>query len=498
MMVVEAVSSNAVVTTQDTQTQLLAGIEPGVLLAGKYRVERKIGEGGMGVVVVARHLELDELVAIKFLLPDALCNPEAVMRFSREARASVKIKSEHVARTLDVGKLDNGVAYMVMEYLQGTDLDVRLQETGPLPIEEAVDFTLQTCHALADAHVMGIIHRDVKPSNLFVVRKSDGNESIKVLDFGISKITGAAASSTDMSMTRTQTLMGSPHYMSPEQMASSRNAGPSADIWALGVTLHELITGQAPFDGENIAELCHRVLTQPPPRLCQWRQDMPQGLQAVVDRCLEKEPAKRYLDVAELAVALIPYGTDRGRLSAEAAWRVLQGASTSLSALVLTPSPGNSHSSVSKRFSGGTVASWSHTNPQYKRRNKLWVGSIAAMLLIGVIASAIVIARTRIPLTSSIVAVPLSQPAAVVGANITAGGLTASVSPAIALVTEPVSIPAPATSGKFPSSRTGMKEAPPDPMPAVGRWAAAPPKRAQKLKNRPKTSETADFGGRVF
>jgi len=497
-MVVEAASSNAVVTTQDTHAQMLMGIEPGALLAGKYRVERKIGEGGMGVVVVARHLELDELVAIKFLLPDAASNPEAVMRFSREARASVKIKSEHVARTLDVGKLDNGVAYMVMEYLQGTDLDVRLRESGSLPIEQAVDFTLQTCHALADAHAIGIIHRDVKPSNLFVVRKSDGNESIKMLDFGISKITGAAAGGTEMSMTRTQTLMGSPHYMAPEQMASSRNVGPSVDIWALGVTLYELISGQSPFDGDSITELCSQVLTQPPPRLCQWRQDVPQGLQAVVDHCLEKDPAKRYLDVAELAVALIPYGTDRGRLSAEAAWRVLQGAGMSRNALVPLPTPGEPHPGAPNRFNTGAVASWTQTNPQYKRRNRLWIGSVASMLLIGAIASAIVIARARMPLTPSIVVVPLSQPAAVVDASNSAGVLKASVSHSIAWVTEPARIPAPDTSGRFLSSRTDKKEAASDPLTAVVRGAAAPSKRPQKLKNKAKTSETTDFGGRVF
>jgi len=492
-MVVEAVSSSAVVTTQDTHPQVLAGIEPGALLAGKYRVERKIGEGGMGVVVVARHLELDELVAIKFLLPDAASNPEAVMRFSREARASVKIKSEHVARTLDVGKLDNGVAYMVMEYLQGTDLDVRLRESGPLPIEQAVDFTLQTCHALADAHAIGIIHRDVKPSNLFVVRKSDGNESIKVLDFGISKITGSA----DMSMTRTQTLMGSPYYMAPEQMASSRNVGPSVDIWALGVTLYELISGQSPFEGETITELCSQVLLQPPPRLRQWRQDVPQGLQAVVDHCLEKEPAKRYLDVAELAVALIPYGTDRGKLSAEATWRVLQGAGRSQNAWVPSQTPRDPNAGAPNRFNTGAVASWSQTNPHYKRRNKLWIASIASMLLIGAIASAVVIARSRMSLTPSIVVVPLSQPAAVVGTSNAAGVLTASELSPIALVTEPARNPGPDTSGKLLSGRTGIKEAPLDPLTTVGH-GPAPTKRSQKLKNRAKASETTDFGGRVF
>ena len=307
----------------DSGSQVTDGVREGEVLAGKYRIERRIGEGGMGMVVVAHHLELDEPVAIKFLLPQALGNSEAVMRFAREARASVKIKSEHVARTLDVGKLENGAPYMVMEYLQGADLSARLRSSGPLPIDQAVNFTLQACQALADAHAIGIIHRDIKPSNLFVIRKTDGNESVKVLDFGISKVTGAAAAGTDMGMTRTQTLMGSPLYMSPEQMASSRDVGAASDIWALGVTLHELLTGKTPFEAESITELCSKVLTQPTPRLREWRPGVPDGLQAVIDRCLEKEPAKRYSNVAELAIALMPFGTKRGRLSAEGAARVL-------------------------------------------------------------------------------------------------------------------------------------------------------------------------------
>jgi eukaryotic-like serine/threonine-protein kinase len=160
------------VQTMDTQH-----IAPGQLLGGKYRIERLLGEGGMGVVVAARHLELDEPVAIKFLLPEALANTEAVGRFAREARAAVKIKSQHVARTIDVGKLDNGAPYIVMEYLDGMDLSARLRKFGPLSVDDAVSFALQTCEALADAHALGIIHRDLKPAHLFVVHATDNGNS---------------------------------------------------------------------------------------------------------------------------------------------------------------------------------------------------------------------------------------------------------------------------------------------------------------------------------
>src|SRR5262245_59127005 len=164
-------------------------VREGEVLAGKYRVDRVLGVGGMGVVVAAHHIELDDKVAIKFLLPETLENGEAVARFAREARAAVKIKSEHVARVSDVGKLESGAPYMVMEYLVGSDLAGWLDERGPLPIDQVVEFVLQASEAIAEAHSLGIVHRDLKPANLFAIRRPDGALSIKVLDFGISKMT---------------------------------------------------------------------------------------------------------------------------------------------------------------------------------------------------------------------------------------------------------------------------------------------------------------------
>jgi serine/threonine protein kinase len=198
---------------------MFTGVREGELLAGKYRVERVLGEGGMGVVVAARHVELDERVALKFLLPGTLGQPDAVARFLREARAAARIRSEHVARVTDVGTLETGVPYMVMEFLEGADLSRILREHGPLPIEDAVDYVVQTCEAIADAHALGIIHRDLKPANLMLVTRSDGGSCVKVLDFGISKVSGPGQDA--MAMTSTSTILGSPIYMSPEQMTSS-------------------------------------------------------------------------------------------------------------------------------------------------------------------------------------------------------------------------------------------------------------------------------------
>jgi len=199
-------------------------------LLGKYRVDRILGAGGIGIIVAAHHLQLDERVAIKFLLPDALKSADVVARFAQEARAAVKIKSEHVVRVIDVGTLPSGSPYMVMEYLEGIDLGGYLQLHGALPTAVAAEFVLQACEAIAEAHALGIVHRDLKPPNLFVTRAADGSPLIKVLDFGIAK-----AGVGDLQITRTQAVMGSPGYMSPEQMRSSKSADARRDIWAIGV-----------------------------------------------------------------------------------------------------------------------------------------------------------------------------------------------------------------------------------------------------------------------
>ncbi len=307
-----------------------AGVEPGQVLAGKYRIDRVLGEGGMGVVVAAHHLQLDQQVAIKFLLPEALRNADAVARFGHEARAAVKIKSEHVARVIDVGTLETGAPYIVMEYLQGADLEVVLEKNGPLPVVDAVDFTLQTCEALADAHALGIIHRDLKPANLFCIRGSDGLQCIKVLDFGISKLTGAGGAGAGMGMTRTTAVMGSPLYMSPEQMQSSRNVDVRTDIWAVGVILYELLAGKPPFLGESIPELCMKIMTAAPEPLVRVRGDVPAGLESVILRCLAKDRTQRYPHVAALAVDLRPFAPPRSKISVERAWRILSASSPDL------------------------------------------------------------------------------------------------------------------------------------------------------------------------
>ena len=301
-------------------------VRQGEVIAGKYVIERVLGEGGMGIVVQATHMHLDERVAIKFLLPQALGNEEAVARFAREARAAVKIKSEHVARVSDVGTLETGAPYMVMEYLHGQDLAELVRTQGPLPTQDAADYLLQACEAIAEAHALGIVHRDLKPANLFLIRRADGSPCVKVLDFGISKMTSPGSSGSDLGMTRTHAIMGSPLYMSPEQMASTRDVDARADIWALGAILYELVTGRVPFQADTMPQLCGMILQEPVPPPRSVRADVPDALQDVILHCLEKDRTKRFQNVAELAVALAPSAPRSSLRSAERIARVLSAA----------------------------------------------------------------------------------------------------------------------------------------------------------------------------
>jgi serine/threonine-protein kinase len=360
-----------------------AGVREGDVLAGKYRVERVLGIGGMGVVVAAHHIQLDEKVALKFLLPEALGNSEAVSRFAREARAAVKIKSEHVARVSDVGTLPSGAPYMVMEYLDGGDLAAWILERGPLPIEQAVEFVLQACEAIAEAHALGIVHRDLKPANLFCVRRADGRLSVKVLDFGISKMSQFGGSGPS-AVTQATALMGSPLYMSPEQMRSAKEVNSQTDIWALGIVLFELFTGKPPFLGESLPELFYRVSSQPPPSIRGFRPEVPAGLELVILRCLEKDRQQRYPNVAELALALLPFAPRSSKGSVERISGIIQAAGLSTSALALPPSPQMMQGTVA---SAGTSPPVSHTAagvPGLAPRRGVFVGlGLAGILVLG-------------------------------------------------------------------------------------------------------------------
>ncbi len=285
---------------------------PGDVLVGKYQIERLIGRGGMGAVFAAQHMLLNQRVAVKLLLGELACSQEATSRFMNEARAAAQIQGDHVARVLDIGQLPSGTPYMVLEYLEGTDLAGLLQQRGVLGIAEVADYALQALDALAQAHAAGIVHRDLKPANLFLARRHDGTNVVKVLDFGISKNLHPL-SGTPQGMTQTKALLGSPEYMSPEQLRTPRGVDTRTDIWSLGVILYELLTGRMPFTGESLGELFIQIMESAPPPVRAHRPDVPAAFEAVVLRCLIRDPNARFGSVNELAAMLLPFASDQMR-----------------------------------------------------------------------------------------------------------------------------------------------------------------------------------------
>jgi eukaryotic-like serine/threonine-protein kinase len=281
-------------------------VRAGDLFADKYRVERMLGAGGFGLVMAATHVHLGHRVAIKLLLPDVAARPELVARFFREGRLAVTVNSEHVAKVFDVASLDDGTPYLVMEYLEGTSIATLLRQSGPLSIAVAAEYGIQVCRALAAAHDAGIVHRDLKPANIFVTFRPNGRPLVKVLDFGISKL--GSEEMTDAA----SPVLGSPAYMSPEHMVSAKDVDARTDIWALGVVLYEMLTGEKPFSGESIAALCMAVMTESPRPLRERAAQIPLELEAVVLRCLRRERAERFGSVREIARALEPFAGDLG------------------------------------------------------------------------------------------------------------------------------------------------------------------------------------------
>jgi serine/threonine protein kinase len=294
--------------TAVTSVQVGKGPPRDTVLLGKYRVESTLGFGGMGLVLQAHNLALDEHVAIKILREDVQIDDDNITRFLREAKNAVRLKSEHVARIRDVGTFEDGRPYMVMELLEGQDLGKSLLDHGRLDTVRAADLILQTCDAIGEAHSLGIVHRDIKPTNLFVTKRRDGTDLLKVLDFGISK----AQFGPDMSLTQTSSMLGTPAYMSPEQMRSARSVDSRSDIWSIGCVLYELVEGVLPFDASNFAELCVMVSIEPHAPI----QHAP-ALAAIIDRCLAKSADARYQNVGQLAEALIPFASDPQRAQRE-------------------------------------------------------------------------------------------------------------------------------------------------------------------------------------
>ncbi|HQP37884.1 MAG TPA: serine/threonine-protein kinase, partial [Polyangiaceae bacterium] len=348
-------------------------VSPGDVIDGKYRVESIVGVGGMGYVVAATHVELSQPVAIKFLLPDFAGNPEAVARFQREAQSAARIRNEHVARVFDIGRMSGLGPYLVMEYLVGSDLAAELQDWKCMSVQDAVDLLMQACEGTAEAHALGIVHRDLKPANLFIVRGRGGEPNVKLLDFGISK-TLPTEGQAPVDLTATTSVMGSPSYMSPEQIRSSKLVDYRTDVWALGVILFEMLAGVTPFEADSVQGMCAAIAADPVRSLRALRSDIPEELAAVVMQCLEKDPAKRVQHVADLATAIAPFGSDAARRGAQRILRIsVEGAST-----MLLNSP------QIRTFGPPTANAWSAASPTAHRRPR------AVLVFAGIAIAAVV------------------------------------------------------------------------------------------------------------
>jgi serine/threonine-protein kinase len=295
--------------------------QAGDIIAERYRLERLLGSGGMGLVYAALHVELERRVAIKVLRSENRGSGEALARFTLEARATARLNGPHVAKILDVGRLAPGIPYLVMEYLDGLNLQQLLERQHAFAVSQAVDYVLEACEALAEAHRAGIVHRDLKPANLFLTRDPYGDPLIKVLDFGISKFL-EPADNLPVGLTDSRTLIGSPVYMSPEQMVSARNVDHRTDIWSLGAVMFELLTGHTLWTGTSLSEVCAQVTRDPTPHLIDSQPGLSPELSRVVDRCLEKDPQRRFQQVADLALALAPFGTSHGQATLQRVLRV--------------------------------------------------------------------------------------------------------------------------------------------------------------------------------
>jgi tRNA A-37 threonylcarbamoyl transferase component Bud32 len=351
---------------------------PGDVIAGKYAIVKVLGEGGMGVVYEATHLKLRQRVAVKMLQPEMLSHEIIVTRFEREARAAGQLRSRHTARVMDVDSTAAGLPYMVMEFLEGHDLEVELGQRGRLPHEEAVDYVLQACAAMIEAHRLGIVHRDLKPANLFLAIDGDAR-IIKLLDFGISKVQNEG----DSKLTTPDSVMGTALYMSPEQVRSSGTVDARTDIWSLGIILYELLSGRPPWIGTP-TQLAAAIVTEDPPDilgLC----EVPLEVVAVIGRALKRDPAQRFTDVKELALALAPFAsaTGAGRILAEG---LLYGGTGSHPRVSVRPRLEESARTIvqaqavseSRMRGEGTAPGWSqHQQPGSKSRT-LFVGMLAA------------------------------------------------------------------------------------------------------------------------
>ncbi len=276
----------------------------GMVLQDKYEIVGKLGEGGMGAVYEGMHVLIKRRVAIKCLHAQFATNPEIVARFRREALAATSIGHQNIIEVTDMGQFPDGTLFIVLEFLKGRDWSDDIDNHGAQPLGKVVQIMLQVCDALDAAHALGIVHRDMKPENIFLIERGGNEDFVKVLDFGISKVKDTGPGS---GMTQTGTTLGTPYYMSPEQAQGRKDVDNRADIYSLGVILFQALTGQYPFDDESYPMLVLKICTEPPPSLRTYRPDIPEAIETLVNRMLSKDREDRHASCAEVKADLLPF-----------------------------------------------------------------------------------------------------------------------------------------------------------------------------------------------
>ncbi|HKE14851.1 MAG TPA: protein kinase [Kofleriaceae bacterium] len=434
------------------------------LVAGRYRLDKVLGMGGMGYVVSAVHVGPDrqvERVAIKFMLPDALHSSSLHRRFVREAEAIGRLRSEHVCRLLDTGRMPDGAPYMVMEYLSGHDLEHLVARRGPLLLWEAADYALQILDAMAEAHSQGIIHRDLKPANVFRAWNRDDIPVIKVLDFGVAK------AADGMHSTATNTVMGSPSFMAPEQLISSKCVDERADIYSIGAVLYFLLTGKPPFDAEQLPALCLKVMNEDPVPPSHLRPELPPAVDDIVLTCMAREPDHRFPNVAELAHALAPFAPESTRPLAVAAARALGWTPGGWERpAVLEPDPSAATISERRREPTGDgyatqLVRFTPAEPSSERvrsrRRRMWLIALVACASLGAGAGAVAIVAGGNERAVGAGALPASPRPRARAASAPTGPLASSTASAAA--TASPALPSTGSAGSPPS--TGSPASPP-------------------------------------